>query len=205
MTTRTNHAFFRAATMSTVGDEQPRQLLQAAKLKTRSKKVAALGRSPTQTRSPQSPLNQSATSFSSSSSSSSVGASSSDGENNEEAVSSAAEKIRDAGRGSVKGGILDATQAQLEFLEKRKIAAAVLRQFREVEVEKDPMQLLWGRYLPPVFQEASTVNRCRYQVTYFSYTFRSCTKFSINSRIHFVEHIKCDEGLRRSQCEMEIF
>lgn len=186
-----------AANMSEVGDEKPRRLLQVAKLKTRSKKFAALQKSPTTTRSPQSPLNQSVTSFSSSSSSSSsVGASSSDAENNEEAVSSAAEKIRDAGRGSVKGGILDATKAQLEFLEKRKIAAAILRQFREVEVEKDPMQLLCGRYLPPVFQGATTVNRCRYQVTYLPYT-------SVPAPIFFYRFF--NSICRTFQCEMEVF
>lgn len=178
-----------AANMSEVGDEKPRRLLRAAILKTRSKKVAALQQSASTTRSPQSPPNRSVTSFAaSSSSSSSVGASSSDAENNEEDVSSAADKIRDAGRGSVKGGILDATQAQLEFLEKRKIAAAILRQFREVEVEKDPMQLLCGRYLPPVFQGATTVNRCRYQVTYISYTSVPAPIFFYRFSIPFVGH-----------------
>lgn len=182
-----NRPHFRAANMSKVADEKPRHLLQTAKLKTRSKKVAALlQQSPSTATSPQSPLNQSVTSFSSSSSSSSVGASSSDAENNEEAVSSAADKIRDAGRGSVKGGtLLDASKAQLEFLEKRKIAAAILRQFREVEVEKDPMQLLRGRYMPPVFQEASTVNRCRYQVTYLHFRSRTAPSFLSHFHFHF--------------------
>lgn len=60
------------------------------------------------------------------------------------------------------------TMNHLDFLQRRKLAAAQMRIRRESEMEKEhPMRhnLLDLHYLPPVLQDATTLNLTRFQVS----------------------------------------